>query len=224
MDSQRHVSDVEHFMHRENVELMEKSVKKARIETTLHHSVSRRMFISWKAIKPLNLLSIEDEQLEELFIGQVQKDDHGQEWKAFLQVNNNMVEFILDIGTQANVIPSNVFNSLKETPLLKTTKAKLTGFSGSEIPVLGVARMFSDVNTESSILDEFNDLFEGLGELEGEHHVEINTEVKPVIHPPRKVSFTLLPKLNHELERMEQLSVIEKVDQSTEWVNSIVIV
>jgi len=34
---------------------------------------------------------VEDEQLEELFISQVQKDDHGQEWKAFLQVNNNMV-------------------------------------------------------------------------------------------------------------------------------------
>ena len=27
-------------------------------------------------------LVVEDEQLEELFIGQVQKDDHGQEWKA----------------------------------------------------------------------------------------------------------------------------------------------
>ena len=210
---------------------------------------------------------VEDEQLEELFIGQVQKDDHGQEWKASLQVNNNMVEFKLDTGAQANVIPSDVFNSLKGTPQLKTTKAKLTGFSGSVIPVLGVARMIckykdkqidsdffdveaegqppllglracqelslikfvrtvdtADVNTESSILDEFNDLFEGLGELEEEHHIEINPEVKPVIHPPRKVPFTLLPKLKHELERMEQLGAIEKVDQPTEWVNSIVIV
>ena len=77
-------------------------------------------------------------QLEELFIGQVQKDDHKQEWKASLQVNNNLVEFKLDTGAQANVIPSDVFNSLKG---MKTTKAKLTGFNGSEIPVAGVARM-----------------------------------------------------------------------------------
>ena len=204
---------------------------------------------------------VEDEQLEELFIGQVQKDDHKQEWKASLQVNNNLVEFKLDTGAQANVIPSDVFNSLKGMPQLKTTKAKLTGFNGSEIPVAGVARMIckykdkqidsdffvveaegqppllglracqelnlikfvrtvdtadvNDVNAESSILNEFNDLFEGLGELEGEHHIEINPEVKPVIHPPRKVPFTLLPK---------QLGAIEKVDQPTEWVNSIVIV
>ena len=213
---------------------------------------------------------VEDEQLEELFIGQVQKDDHKQEWKASLQVNNNLVEFKLDTGAQANVIPSDVFNSLKGMPQLKTTKAKLTGFNGSEIPVAGVARMIckykdkqidsdfffveaegqppllglracqelnlikfvrtvdtadvNDVNAESSILNEFNDLFEGLGELEGEHHIEINPEVKPVIHPPRKVPFTLLPKLKQELERMEQLGAIEKVDQPTEWVNSIVIV
>ena len=204
---------------------------------------------------------VEDEQLEELFIGQDQKDDHKQEWKASLQVNNNLVEFKLDTGAQANVIPSDVFNSLKGMPQLKTTKAKLTGFNGSEIPVAGVARMIckykdkqidsdffvveaegqppllglracqelnlikfvrtvdtadvNDVNVESSILNEFNDLFEGLGELEGEHHIEINPEVKPVIHPPRKVPFTLLPK---------QLGAIEKVDQPTEWVNSIVIV
>ena len=48
---------------------------------------------------------VEDEQLEELFIGQIQKDDHVQEWKASLQVNNNLVEFKLDTGAQANVIP-----------------------------------------------------------------------------------------------------------------------
>ena len=81
----------------------------------------------------------------------------------------------------------------------------------------------ASANAES-ILDEFADLFEGLGELEGEHHIEINPVIKPVIHPPRKVPFTLLPKLKKELERMEQLGAIEKVDQPTEWVNSIVIV
>ena len=208
-----------------------------------------------------------DNESEELFIDQVQKDSHEQDWKASLLVNNNMVEFKLDTGAQANVIPSDVFNSLKGMPQLGKTKAKLTGFNGSEIPVLEVAKMIckykdkqinsdffvveaegqppllglracqelslikfvrtvdtAHVNSPNSILDEFNDLFEGLGELEGEHHIEINPEVKPVIHPPRKVPFTLLPKLKQELERMEQLGAIEKVDQPTEWVNSIVIV
>lgn len=82
----------------------------------------------------------------------------------------------------------------------------------------------TDVNAESSVLNEYNDLFEGFEELEGEHHIEINPEVKPTIHAPGKVPFTLLPKLKQELERMEHLGAIEKVDQPTEWFNSIVIV
>lgn len=79
----------------------------------------------------------------------------------------------------------------------------------------------ADVATEISILDDFNDLFEGLGECEGEHHIEINPEVEYVIHLIKKVLFTLLPKLKQELKRVEQLGVLEKVDQPTEWVNSI---
>ena len=42
---------------------------------------------------------------------------------------------------------------------------------------------------------------------------EVNPEIKPVIYPPRKVPFTLSPKLKQELEKMEQLGDIEKVDQ-----------
>ena len=81
------------------------------------------------------------EEFEELFVGQVQKDGHDNEWTATLQVNDNKVQFKLDTGAQANVIPKHVFNSLKGTPQLRPTKAKLTGFNGSEIPVVGVARM-----------------------------------------------------------------------------------
>lgn len=65
---------------------------------------------------------VKDKQLEELSIGQVQKDDHGQEWKASLQVNNILV---LDTGAQANVIPSDVFNSLKGTPEDNQSKTNL---------------------------------------------------------------------------------------------------
>ena len=57
VDNQTDVKDVEQFMHRENAQLLEKSVKNARVETTLHLSVFRITFVSWKVIKPLNLLS-----------------------------------------------------------------------------------------------------------------------------------------------------------------------
>ena len=68
---------------------------------------------------------------------------------------NNIIEFKLDTGAQANLIPSDVCNSLKGTPQLKTTKAKLTGFSGSEIPMLGVARMISNYKDKQINSDSF---------------------------------------------------------------------
>ena len=43
----------------------------------------------------------------------------------------------------------------------------------------------------------------------------MNSEIKPVIHPHRKIPLTLLPKLKEELEIVEQLGAIKKIDQPT---------
>ena len=42
--------------------------------------------------------------------------------------------------------------------------------------------------------------------------------------PPRKVSFALRDKLKKELDRMEKMDVIERVEKSTDWVNASVLV
>ena len=45
-----------------------------------------------------------------------------------------------------------------------------------------------------------------------------------MIHAPRKVPLSLLPKLKSTLDRLTKAGVISKVDEPTEWVNSMVIV
>ena len=75
-----------------------------------------------------------------------------------------MVGFKLDTGAQASVIPSDGFNSaLKETPQLKTTKPNLTGFSESEIPLLGVAKIICEYKDEQIDFDFFVVEAEGNG-------------------------------------------------------------
>ena len=54
--------------------------------------------------------------------------------------------------------------------------------------------------------------------------VNIDETVKPVVHPPRQVPFTLRHKLKAGLEGLVSLNVIEKVDHPPDWVNSIVLV
>ena len=48
--------------------------------------------------------------------------------------------------------------------------------------------------------------------------------VSPVVHPPRKKLIDLLEKLKKELDSFEKTDVIRKVDEPTEWVNSMVVV
>ena len=125
-------------MARENAQRLEKSVTSARTAIILLLSAYRKMSTSWKSDQQPRI-EPDIEEFEELFIGQVQKNGHDDEWTATLQVNDNKVQFKLDTGAQANLIPKHVFNSLKGTPQLRPAKARLIGFNDSEIPVVGVA-------------------------------------------------------------------------------------
>ncbi|XP_028412533.1 uncharacterized protein K02A2.6-like [Dendronephthya gigantea] len=58
----------------------------------------------------------------------------------------------------------------------------------------------------------------------GKHHIEVDPNIKPVIHPPRKVPAALRHRILKELERMVDLGVIEKQSEPTSWVNSMVTV
>ena len=80
-------------------------------------------------------------------------------------------------------------------------------------------------STYAGSLDDpkYSELFNGLGCLPGEYKVRLKPEVKPVIHPCRKVPFPMLEKVKTELDRMEGLGVIAKVHEPTDWVSSMVI-
>ena len=73
------------------------------------------------------------------------------------------------------------------------------------------------------ILNEFPDLFQGLGELGPPCKISIDSTVTPVIHAPRKVPLNLQKKLKAQLDSMEG-TVIEKVTEPTDWVSSMVLV
>ena len=77
---------------------------------------------------------------------------------------------------------------------------------------------------DQSILDEYPDLFQGLGCLPGEHTIKLDPSVPPVVHPPRKVPVSLKEKIKDELYRMEKAGVIVRQTEPTDWVNSMVAV
>ena len=75
----------------------------------------------------------------------------------------------------------------------------------------------------ADIENRFGSIFEGLGHMPGKLHLDIDESQTPVVMPPRRVPIALKAKLKAELERLEDLGVIQKVTGPTDWVSNLVI-
>ena len=76
----------------------------------------------------------------------------------------------------------------------------------------------------NTILEEYKDVFEGLGELPGEYKIITNERVKPKVHPPRRAPVAVRPKIKEKLDELVQRNVITPVTEPAEWVSSMLAV
>ncbi|UYV65657.1 hypothetical protein LAZ67_3004985, partial [Cordylochernes scorpioides] len=79
-------------------------------------------------------------------------------------------------------------------------------------------------NSAKEILNRYKNIFEGIGRLPIEHKIRLKENATPVIAPSRKIPFSIREKVKAELERMEKLDIIEKVEEPSEWTHPIVVV
>ena len=63
-----------------------------------------------------------------------------------------------------------------------------------------------------------------LGQFQGQLHLEVDSAVRPVQLPVRKVPIAIKEKGKEELKRVTSLGVIEPVEGPIEWVSSLVVV
>ena len=71
-------------------------------------------------------------------------------------------------------------------------------------------------------MNEYADVFDGIGCFEGEHHITLASTVPPVVQSPRRVTVALSEPLKDELDTLVQKGIIAKVDRPTDWMNSCV--
>lgn len=77
--------------------------------------------------------------------------------------------------------------------------------------------------TKQDVLEEYKDVFTGLGKFDP-YDITIGDGAEPVIHPPCRVAHGLYDWLKEKLDQMECDRIIAKVDKPTDWVNSLFIV
>jgi hypothetical protein len=78
--------------------------------------------------------------------------------------------------------------------------------------------------TKKQIEERFNNVFNGEGKLEGNLHLEIDPNVKPIQLPVRKVPVAVKEKLKVEFDRLSDLEIITPVQVPTEWISAMVVV
>ena len=76
---------------------------------------------------------------------------------------------------------------------------------------------------KSHILEEYQDVFSGLGKVKGKYSIKVDQNAVPSIQPPRNVALAVLPKLKQKLKTLEKIGVISKAKPSPDWVSNLVI-
>ena len=78
--------------------------------------------------------------------------------------------------------------------------------------------------TKEEVSKSYKDIFTGLGRLPGTCHIELDDTKRPVQHSPRKVPIPLREELKTKIKLLEKDGIVSKVNQPTDWINSMVAV
>ncbi len=80
------------------------------------------------------------------------------------------------------------------------------------------------LSTTEQVTSLYPDVFNRpLGTLAETVHLEVDTNVRPVVTPTRRVPAALRSKFRDELDRLQDLGVIAPVSEPTSWVSSVAI-
>ncbi|XP_061128337.1 uncharacterized protein K02A2.6-like [Syngnathus typhle] len=191
-------------------------------------------------------------------------------WHETATIRGVAIDFKLDTGADANVLPRQLYQQLPGPVQLRPTKTVLIAFGGARLTADGVASLECRTSKRKAVLDfhvssqadkpilggeaceelqlvkrmgslaakapqqqqppatkeelllRYADVFTGLGEFPGVHHIHVDPSVTPVIHACRNVPLSIMDALKVTIKDLQNRKVITPVNEPTEWVNSLV--
>ncbi|XP_057367007.1 uncharacterized protein LOC130688028 [Daphnia carinata] len=69
----------------------------------------------------------------------------------------------------------------------------------------------------NTLLNKYAAMFKGIGKLPTKHHIQLKQGVAPVVRPARRIPFKIRSAVLKKLSEMENLRLIQKVSEPTEW-------
>jgi transposase InsO family protein len=103
------------------------------------------------------------------------------------------------------------------------SEVQQTSTSSPYIPPSTPLAKRPEIKSKSDLITMYPECFGGIGCFKNfKYHITLDPEVKPVIHPPRRVPIEVREKLKAELDEMETSNIIGRVYEPTTWVSSYV--
>ena len=88
---------------------------------------------------------------------------------------------------------------------------------------LGLITVYTVCNvTSNTLIEQYNDVFKGLGCLGNEYHIDVDKSVIPVQHVPRRVPVAMKELLKQKLADLTKQGIITKVEEPTPWISNMV--
>ena len=135
-----------------------------------------------------------------------------------------MLDSVVEIESKVSHVPFYVVDGNHKSLLCFTTASEL-----------GLIRINSPVNTVTTangtaidydkLTEEFSDIFQGIGKLkDASVHIHVDETVTPVAQPHRRIPFNIRKQVEEELQKLEELGIIEDTEGPTPWVSPLVCV
>ena len=77
------------------------------------------------------------------------------------------------------------------------------------------------LNNINDLINEYPNQFDHIGEFPTVHKLVTDPNVPPHINPPRKTPIALKDQITEEINKIEEQGIIKRIEQPTEWVNSL---
>jgi hypothetical protein len=174
-------------------------------------------------------------------------------WTAEVRLNDSPpITFKLDTGADVTVLPYRMYapqmgNLIKPDKYLTSASGKMevVGKISTQMaisnqvkaqdlyvvrnlkcPLLGRPTLMQfDLVRRVDAVEDYPELFAGLGELKEPYHITLGNDAKPyAIHTPRKIPVCYEKAAKQQLDNMEVQGVISRVEEPTEWCAGMVIV
>ena len=81
-----------------------------------------------------------------------------------------------------------------------------------------------ECSASPDIIDQYRDVFEGLGCLEKEYHIEMEPAVSPSQQAPKRVPVALKEQLKEKFDDLTIKGIIKPITEYTAWISNLVVI